>query len=114
MVNCKHPDCYYRNVDGDYCEYCILMSRRRPRPAGDCVGVYKPKGGTKVVLGQLTPSRGGTRTFDADRAMELYIEGKSDAEISRELGVSYKAIRNWRKYEGLPSTKNMKGDAEWT
>lgn len=46
--------------------------------------------------------------------MELYIEGKSDAEISRELGVSYKAICNWRKYEGLPSTKNMKGDAEWT
>lgn len=111
MVNCKHPDCYYRNVKLDFCQYCVITGQHRPCPPGDCIGVYRPKDESRTFALTVVGKR---VTFDKEKAMSLYIEGKSDAEIGKELGVSYKAIRNWRNYEGLPSTKAMKGDAEWT
>lgn len=42
MNNCKHPDCLYRSRKYQTCDYALIMHRRRPCPAGECEGVYKP------------------------------------------------------------------------
>lgn len=47
--------------------------------------------------------RKSRRTFDVDRAKELYDEGKTDSEIGEELKVSSVAIGNWRRSMSLES-----------
>lgn len=52
----------------------------------------------------------GARTFDEEKAMELYRKGMSDGEIAGELGVKHNTtIHSWRKRRELPANHKPGG-----
>lgn len=42
------------------------------------------------------------RTWDTDKALELYSQGKTDREIAEAVGVSRQVVYNWRQESALP------------
>lgn len=52
----------------------------------------------------------GPRTFDEEKALELYNKGMSDGEIARELGVKrHTTIHAWRKRKKLDANHKPGG-----
>ncbi len=47
--------------------------------------------------------RGPQRTWDTERARELWAQGYMDREIGEAVGAGKKAIQHWRDVEGLPA-----------
>ena len=51
-------------------------------------------------------------TWDEARAIEVYKNGGSDADIARAVGVSRKVISAWRKRRNMPTNWNPGGVAQ--
>lgn len=88
---------------------CLLMSytkRSRPAPENGRCPAYDPNPvdkRTDLIYGRdyRTPRRQNWNLHAQIAA--LYREGKTDAEISRELNCGVKTVRQWRESEGLLS-----------
>lgn len=63
--------------------------------------VWRVKHGIKS--GYVKPKR--YASFDTQKALELYKEGKSDREIGEVVGVSRQTVGSWRNGCGLPPIK---------
>ena len=48
-------------------------------------------------------SKGVLSLDEEERRFKLWLQGLSDVEIARKLGLSKEAIRGWRKRRGLPA-----------
>ena len=101
MVNCKHPDCIYRSAYHDCCDYATIMYQLRPCPAGDCVGVYKPKPEPKKTA--------ETKTLQDEELWGCYLHGLTDREIVAEIGVSLGRVTTWREANQLPANTKESG-----
>lgn len=91
---CK--DCVYRTYAGaePICGYILVERHRRPCPPGEgCTA--------KVVGGKNTKMK--RRTWDENRARQLYEEGKSDVDIADMVGATASAIAAWRRLNRLTS-----------
>lgn len=90
--------CYYSFTTscGIACDWIGYHDgQRRPCPAGaDC---------TEYVPLKKSFSARANRRLDADRALALYRQGKTDAEIATELGVVRHTVAKWRQNMKLPS-----------
>jgi len=48
-------------------------------------------------------------TFDEDLASKLYYAGKTDAQIGKAVGKSYRTINLWRRRRNLPCITKQHG-----
>ena len=90
--------CYYSCTTsfGIACDYIGYHDgHRRPCPAGADCTEYKPL--------KKSFSMRANRRLDADRALALYRQGKTDAEIADELGMVRQTVARWRQGMKLPS-----------
>ena len=88
--------CVYRTYAGaePICGYILAERHRRPCPPGEgCTA--------KVVGGKNTKMK--RRTWDENRARQLYEEGKSDVDIADMVGATASAIAAWRRLNRLTS-----------
>lgn len=88
--------CVYRTYAGGepICGYILVERHRRPCPPGEgCTA--------KVVGGKNTKMK--RRTWDENRARQLYEEGKSDVDIADMVGATASAIAAWRRLNRLTS-----------
>lgn len=88
--------CVYRTYAGaePICGYILVERHRRPCPPGEgCTA--------KVVGGKNTKMK--RRTWDENRARQLYEEGKSDVDIADMVGATASAIAAWRSRNRLTS-----------
>lgn len=88
--------CVYRTYAGaePICGYILVERHRRPCPPGEgCTA--------KVVGGKNTKMK--RRTWDENRARQLYEEGKSDVDIADMVGATASAIAAWRRQNRLTS-----------
>lgn len=98
------------------CEYILHTKRRRPCPAEPGCAVYVKIGsaGKQKCATDVSPEyKWGSekvkkRSWDAERARQLYEEGWSDEKIAQEVGTTRAAIATWRSRSGLP----WKGEAK--
>lgn len=88
--------CVYRTYAGaePICGYILVERRRRPCPPGEGCTV-------KVVGGNNKKMK--RRTWDENRARQLYEEGKSDVDIADMVGATAGAIAAWRSRNRLTS-----------
>lgn len=93
MGKCKHPDCIYRSMATDTCDYAFMTGTRRPCPAGDCKGVYRSI--------RTKSKKGPPLSFDEEKAIEMFVAGYSDKEIADVVGVERRTICNWRNRRRL-------------
>lgn len=83
------------------CDYILIEGHRRGCPAGDECNKYVPSVKTK--------SRGMIRLpVEEAIVFEMYEHGMTDTEIGKDLGVSAKAIADWRKRRDLPSQHSIR------
>lgn len=88
--------CVYRTYAGaePICGYILVERHRRTCPPGEgCTA--------KVVGGKNTKMK--RRTWDENRARQLYEEGKSDVDIADMVGATASAIAAWRRLNRLTS-----------
>lgn len=88
--------CVYRTYAGGepICGYILVERHRRPCPPGEgCTA--------KVVGGNNKKMK--RRTWDENRARQLYEEGKSDVDIADMVGATAGAIAAWRSRNRLTS-----------
>lgn len=88
--------CVYRTYAGaePICGYILVERRRRPCPPGEGCTV-------KVVGGNNKKMK--RRTWDENRARQLYEEGKSDVDIADMVGATAGEIAAWRSRNRLTS-----------
>lgn len=85
------------------CTYILHTGRRRPCPAGDgCTEHSKHGGGVGVKI-------------DLDLAKQLWAEGKTDAQVAKEVGASVATLRTYKRRLGLtvPRVKKTSKTAEF-
>lgn len=83
------------------CDYILIEGHRRGCPAGDECDKYAPSVKTRV--------RGMIRLpVEEVIVFEMYEHGMTDTEIGKNLGVSAKAIADWRKRRDLPSQHSIR------
>lgn len=129
MMSCR--GCIYKAAahSGYKCDYLLLTGHSRGCTVEGCTRKetkgkfkrHKPRPVTlpgslpKTATGQQTPQKIGHKvTFDEPRAMELYREGKSDAEIAHTVGgISRQGILMWRRRRGLPNQVPRSKKKEW-
>lgn len=123
--------CIYRAAPfaGYKCDYLLLTGRSRGCPIEGCTKretegtPWRTRPRPVTLPGSLPPDKLGSRTplhqaraeqpavrlsFDGNKALNLYLAGKSDREIAGALGgVTKNCIRAWRQRRGLPG--NWKG-----
>ena len=88
--------CVYRTYAGGepICGYILVERHRRPCPPGEgCTA--KVVGGKNIKMKR--------RTWDENRARQLYEEGKSDVDIADMVGATAGAITAWRRQNRLTS-----------
>lgn len=88
--------CVYRTYAGGepICGYILVERHRRPCPPGEgCTA--KVVGGKNIKMKR--------RTWDENRARQLYEEGKSDVDIADMVGATAGAIAAWRSRNRLTS-----------
>lgn len=93
-------NCIYKGVVGTTpcCNYVFIKDRLRPCPPGfDCT-VYDS--GKK------------RKAFPEARAMRLYEEGWTDAEIANDIGLKASTVGTWRRRAGLSPNKSKCHDEE--
>ncbi len=94
--NCK--GCAYAvRLSGDWCcDYLNLTGRRRPCPPGEECTVRAEGGGeAKRIWKENAPMKG--RSWDTEKAMALYSEGKTDREIAEAVFASPGVVGVWRR-----------------
>ena len=94
MEKCKHPDCIYRSLSTNSCDYVIITGTRRPCPPGTCKGVYRS-------IRSSGSKKGPPRSFDEETALKLYLSGCSDKEIAEAVGSGRSVICHWRNRRKL-------------
>lgn len=82
--------CIYRGITGGEwtCDYLLITGHRRPGPFGAGCMVKTTENGVPEAM--------RTTKWDQKRAMALFKEGKSDAEIAETVGTTQSAVYNWR------------------
>lgn len=78
------------------CDYIGITGHMRGCPPGE--GCTKKK-----VTGQ---KRRRGKTWNENRALELYEEGKNDQEVADAVGATLNAIRTWRSLNHLPPNRD--------
>ena len=84
------------------CDFILIEGYRRGCPAGDACDKY-----TRSLR---SLNRGMTRLpVDERMVFDLYVDGMTDNEIADVLGVSAKAISDWRRRRDLRAQHSKKG-----
>ena len=91
-------NCIYKGVVGTTpcCNYVFMTDHLRPCPPGSGCTVYDP--GKKK------------KKFPEGRAMRLYEEGWTDAEIAADVGLAASTFGTWRRRTGRPPNKRDRHD----
>lgn len=99
MSESKSPcaGCMYYGKSTDSCDYILIADQRRPCPPGPGCSVRRT---TKEV------KRMGKPRWDTELGRLLWLEGKSDAQIAKEMGVAPNTVlhqrRKWEKTTKRP------------
>lgn len=110
--------CYFLSNYFGCCNYLIFTGKRRPCPGGkDCT--------VKTVTGpewrKYAPRRsaGGQRVgWDTEKALKMWLNGRSYAEIAAEMGVTSGTIadykqRHWKHLEPMRKEKSKQERFRW-
>ena len=94
MAEQKSPceGCMYYGKSTDTCDYILIADQRRPCPPGaECTVRRTTKEGKRM----------GKARWDTELGRLLWLEGKSDAQIAKEMGVAPNTVlhqrRRWEK-----------------
>lgn len=79
--------CIYYGKYTKTCDYILIEDRRRPCPPGDACTARTTR---RQQMGGKKPK------WDTELGRLLYLDGRSDAQIAEELGVSQTAVMNYR------------------
>lgn len=107
MVRCPEPDCAYRCLRTDTCDCYLMTGKHHVIKNGKCseakVGVlrFNPNGVVTVIQSERPKWR------HHDEMMELYLQGMTDSEIGKKVGVSTSMVNQWRKRNQLPSADKL-------
>lgn len=99
MAESKSPcaGCMYYGKTTDSCDYILIADQRRPCPPGAECTVRRTSKEVK---------RMGKPRWDTELGRLLWLEGKSDAQIAKEMGVAPNTVlhqrRKWEKTTTRP------------
>lgn len=92
------------------CDYILRAGHMRGCPSGDeCTKYFPKKGGVKLAnpMGCATHLAVSEQTL-----LDLYMQGKTDVQISKETGVSVNSVARWRRKNGFPSQQALSRSVE--
>lgn len=99
MANISNPcaGCMYYGKSTDTCDYILIADQRRPCPPGLECTVRRTLKDVKKM---------GKPRWDTEFGRLLWLEGKSDAQIAKEMGVAPNTVlhqrRKWEKTTTRP------------
>ena len=99
MPETKSPcvGCMYYGKTTDTCDYILIADQRRPCPPGAECTVRRTSKEVKKM---------GKPRWDTELGRLLWLEGKSDAQIAKEMGVAPNTVlhqrRKWEKTTKRP------------
>lgn len=109
MAELKSPcaGCMYYGKSTDTCDYILIADQHRPCPPGAECTVRRTMKGEK---------RMGKPRWDTELGRLLWLEGKSDAQIAKEMGVAPNTVlhqrRKWEKTTTRPEPSASEQEAE--
>ena len=109
MAEQKSPcaGCMYYGKTTDTCDYILIADQRRPCPPGAECTVRRTSKEVK---------RMGKPRWDTELGRLLWLEGKSDAQIAKEMGVAPNTVlhqrRKWEKTTTRPEPAAPAQEAE--
>lgn len=120
IAHCR--SCLYGGGDG-YCTYILWTTHRRPCPPGAGCTVYerasaeqRKKAKNNIVIipaaAVRQPQKPHRRKWDTAKALQMYQDGASDAQIAKACGVSQPTICLWRNAQSLPTHAKGRRDDE--